>query len=151
MSVYDIQVVVFQISKSVLLCVCLQKMLAVLEAHFSYTLVLLPVHVVGLAAVAYLHDALASKRKFGVVQGSYLDVLGRSDPLVDVVDAKEFGLLAILLVDKVAGFDILVDELVAPPSTPTVLRHHVAVVLATEVQVFQGERLFAFLGGYHRK
>lgn len=79
------------------------------------------------------------------VESSHLDVLGRSDPLVDFVEAEEFGLLAVRLVDEVAGIDVLANELVAPPSSPTVLCHHVAIVVAAEVQILQGEGFLALL------
>ncbi len=141
-----IEVAALQEGEGTLLCVGFQKVLAVLKLHGTDELALLPVHGVGLAAIAHHHDALARKGELGVVEGMYLDVLGVADGLVDVVDAEELGLLAVLLVHEVAGIGVLAHELIAPPGTPAVLRHHVAVVVATEVEVFQGESLLALLG-----
>ena len=53
---------------------------------------------------------------------------------------------AILAANKIAGIDVLADELIAPPGTPAVLSHHIAIVVAAEVEVFQGECLVALLG-----
>ena len=106
---------------------------------FIIQLVLFEVDHISLASVAEHNDALASEGEQCIVQGSYLDVLGRSNPLVDIIDAEELCLFAILLVYKIAGINILAYQLVAPPCAPTVLCHHVAIVGASVVEVFQGE------------
>ena len=139
------EVATLQISVCSLLGVGLQEILALAKLHLAYEAVLLEVDGVYLAAVLHLDDALVGKRELCVVESSHLDVLGRSNPLVDFVEAEELGLLAVRLVDEVAGIDVLANELVAPPSSPTVLCHHVAIVVATEVEVFEGERLVALL------
>ena len=144
-----IEVVALQIGESILLCVSLEEVLAIFKLHLAQQLMLLEVDGVGLAAITYHHDALACERELSVVEGSYLDVLGRSNPLVDVVDAEEFGLLARSLVHEIASLHVLADEFISPPGAPAVLCHHVAVVVAAEVQIFQCEGFLALLCRNH--
>ena len=144
-----IEVAALQIGEGVLLGVSLQEVLAVSKIHLAQQLMLLEVYGISLAAVAYHHDALACKREESIVEGSYLDVFGRSNPLVDVIDAEESGLLACRLVDEIAGIHILANEFIAPPGAPAVLSYHVTIVVAAEVQVFQCKGFLAFLSRNH--
>jgi NAD(P)-dependent dehydrogenase (short-subunit alcohol dehydrogenase family) len=52
-------------------------------------------------------------------------------------------------VDEIAGVDVLSYEFIAPPGAPAVFRYHVAVVVASEVQVFQCEGLVSLLGSHY--
>ena len=144
-----IEVAALQIGECILLGVRLQQVLAIFKFHLAQQLMLLEVDGVGLAAIAYHHDALSCKRELSVVEGSYLDVLGRSNPLVDIVDTEEFCLLSGSLVYEIACLDVLMDEFISPPGAPAVLCHHVAVVVAAEVQVFQCEGFLALLCRNH--
>ena len=144
-----IEVAALQIGECILLCVSFEEVFAIFKLHLAQQLMLLEVDGVGLAAIAYHHDALSCKRELSVVEGSYLDVLGRSNPLVDIVDAEELGFLSGSLVYEIACLGVLMDEFVSPPGTPAVLCHHIAVVVATEVQIFQCEGFLALLRRNH--
>ena len=140
-----IQVAAFQVSEGVLLSVGFEEIFALLKLQLADQTVLPEVDGIGLAAVAYHNDALASKGESGIVKSPYLYVLGRSNPLVDVVDAEEFSFLAIGFVYQIACIYILTYKLVAPPGAPAVLCHHVAIIVAAEVQVFECKCLIALL------
>ena len=66
----------------------------------------------------------------------YFGSLVRFGPVVDFFEREEYFLFACGLVYQGAFLNILVYELVTPPCCPTVLRHHVAVVVSAEVEVF---------------
>ena len=144
-----VQVAALEIGKCILLGIGFQQTFAFSIFHFADELMLLEVDGEQLAAVAHHYDAFACEWELCIVKSSYLDILGRCYPLVDLVDAEELCLLARRLVDEIAGVDVLSYEFIAPPGAPAVFRYHVAVVVASEVQVFQSEGLVSLLGSHY--
>ena len=126
-----VQVAALEIGKCILLGIGFQQAFAFSIFHFADELVLLEVDGEQLAAVAHHYDAFACEWELCIVKSSYLDILARR------------------LVDEIAGVDVLSYEFIAPPGAPAVFRYHVAVVVASEVQVFQCEGLVSLLGSHY--
>ena len=106
----------------------------------------MPHHLVGFEVdeqecllVAYSHQWLVRVGEGDIHQVSYIAVgfFVAVRPFVDVVEGKELLLPTGLDIDEVTFFHIGLYQLVAPPCKPHVLGLHVAVVGATEVEVFQ--------------
>ena len=112
-------------------------------ALLPHQLLLLEVDELALAAKVEQHQGLVGIGEAGVVEGAQAALGGEAQPLVDLGNGEEGGLFARLLVHEVALLHVEAHEMVAPPGEPAVLGHHVAVVGAAKVEVFQC-KLFQF-------
>ena len=102
----------------------------------------LPIHEHDLSPVDQLCDGLLGVGKLDVVEMAHTVVLVALNNVVHLVERKQRLFGAAFRVDKIAGIQVLPDELVAPPCIVAVFRHHVTIVPTSVVQVFKCERFF---------
>ena len=115
--------------------------------HFLDVLTRLPPHDLllpevyenALPQVLHQHERLVGVGERGIIEMPDFQRVGCCCPFIEFVVGDENGLLTVLFVDGVAFVYIKTHQLVAPPSVILVLGHHIMVVVASEVQVFERE------------
>ena len=98
--------------------------------------------------VADLYEGFVGVGESGVHQMAHVFLVVAPCPQVDLVERKQFGLLAGQRINGVALFHVCLYQPIAPPGQKHVLGLHVGVVRPSEIQVFEGEKLV--LGGHGR-